>query len=104
MLDAAREGFLEATDVADYLVEKGVPFREAHAIVGKIVLYCAKNGKRLPELTLKEYRGFSPRFSNDMVHILAAESIVRRRDNLGGTARRRVLVALRKARRSCLRG
>ncbi|MCL4853832.1 MAG: argininosuccinate lyase, partial [Bryobacteraceae bacterium] len=96
---AAREGFLEATDVADYLVGKGMPFREAHGVVGRIVLHCEKHGKRLPDLTTEEFQTFSPRFSADVHRLLDSESIVRRRDNLGATAPTRVRAALRAARK-----
>jgi argininosuccinate lyase len=99
MAGAANEGFLEATDVADYLAGKGVPFREAHGVAGRIVLYCEKQGKRLPELTTEEYRTFDPRFGTDIHRLLDAKSIVGRRDNVGATAPRRVRAALRAARK-----
>ncbi|GMV90668.1 MAG: argininosuccinate lyase [Candidatus Hydrogenedentota bacterium] len=99
MIAAAREGFLEATDVADYLVGKGMPFREAHGVVGRIVLHCEKHGKRLPDLTTQEFQTFSPRFSADVHRLLDSESIVNRRDNLGATAPTRVRAALRAARK-----
>ncbi|MBM3290877.1 MAG: argininosuccinate lyase, partial [Candidatus Hydrogenedentes bacterium] len=98
MRNAAREGFLEATDVADYLVERGVPFREAHGIVGKIVLHCAKTKKRLPELSLDEYRKFSPKFDRDIARCLDPLTVLRRRDHVGGTAPRQVKAAIKRAR------
>lgn len=97
---AVQDGFLEATDVADYLAMKGVPFREAHGIVGKLVLYCTRQGKRLPELALDEYREFSDRFEADIHGLLTPEAVVKKRDHPGGTAPRRVKAALRKARRT----
>ncbi len=97
---AVQDGFLEATDVADYLAMKGVPFREAHGIVGKLVLYCTRQGKRLPELALDEYREFSDQFEADIHGLLTPEAMVKKRDHPGGTAPRRVKAALRKARRS----
>ncbi|MCC6695770.1 MAG: argininosuccinate lyase [Candidatus Hydrogenedentes bacterium] len=100
MESATREGYLEATDVADYLVGKGMPFREAHSVVGRIVLYCSRNGRRIPELSVKEFRSFAACFDADIVDALSVESIVRRRDNPGGTSPRRVREALRKARKS----
>ncbi len=100
MADAVKEGFLEATDMADYLCSKGVPFREAHGIVGKIVLYCSKKTKRLPELDLPELKKFSDLFESDILKLLSPESIVKRRDNIGGTSPRKVKSALRKAKRS----
>ena len=99
MASATREGYLEATDVADYLVGKGMPFREAHSVVGRIVLYCAKNGRRIPELSFKEFRSFAACFQEDVRDILSADSIVRRRDNPGATSPKRVREALRKAKK-----
>jgi argininosuccinate lyase len=98
MAEAAREGFLEATDVADYLAGKGMPFRQAHEVAGKLVLACAKRGVRLPELTPGEYREANPLFGDDIVEYLTLERVVARRDNEGGTAPRRVKAALRRAR------
>ena len=99
MLEATREGFLEATDVADYLAAKGMPFREAHRVAGKMVLHCTRAGKRLPELTLEEFQSFSPLFAKDILAALDPDTIIKRRDNPGGTARKRVQAALRQARR-----
>jgi len=99
MADALSEGFLEATDIADYLVEHGVPFREAHGIVGRLVLYCAKVGKRLPDLTLDEFRNFSDVFAMDIRRRLDPAEIVRRRDHIGGTSPRQVRIALKRAKR-----
>jgi argininosuccinate lyase len=101
MAQATREGFMEATDLADYLAARGVPFREAHGIVGRIVLHCAQRDKTLPELSLEELRVFSSQFERDVFAELAPEAIVRRRDAPGATAPRRVRAALRKARRQC---
>ena len=99
MAAATREGFMEATELADYLAARGVPFREAHGIAGKIVLDCARRGLSLPECSLDALRTFSPHFDADVFKVLDAEAIVRRRDNPGATAPRRVRAALRKARR-----
>lgn len=98
MRDAAREGYLEATDIADYLVEKGVPFREAHSVVGRIVLHCVKTGKRLPELSLEEFRSFSAKLERDIFRRLDPKAIVRRRDHVGGTSPRQVKSAIKRAR------
>ena len=59
MLAAARDGFMNATDLADYLVERGVPFRAAHAVAGKVVQFCVAQGKRIEELSLAELKRFS---------------------------------------------
>jgi argininosuccinate lyase len=98
MAEAAKEGFLEATDLADYLVTKGVPFRESHEIIGRIVLHCVHGAKRLPELSLEEYKSFSPHFEDDVFRVLDPQAIVERRDNPGATAPRRVREALARAR------
>lgn len=99
MREAAREGFMEATDLADYLTQHGMPFREAHEVVGKIVLHCIREGKRLPELDLQELRRFSALFGADVFREMRLETVVRRRDQPGGTAPRRVRAALRRSRR-----
>ena len=96
MLDAAKDGFLEATDLADYLAAHGMPFREAHHVTGRIVLYCSKNGKRIPELTLDELKSFSMLFKADVLEQLTPTAIVGRRDVPGGTAPKRVKAAIQK--------
>jgi argininosuccinate lyase len=93
----ASGGFLLATDVADYLTQKGMPFREAHNTVGRIVAYCEAQGKELRQLTLKEYRMFSDHFEEDVTRIGIWDSL-RSRDVPGGTAPRRVAQAIRRAR------
>jgi argininosuccinate lyase len=100
MAAATREGFMEATDLADYLVTQGMPFREAHGVIGKIVLYCTRKDKKLPDLSLLEYQGFSALFKKEVFTVLQPEAIVKRRDNPGATAPRQVRTALRKARRA----
>lgn len=98
MAAATREGFMEATDLADYLVTKGVPFREAHGIVGRIVRHCAAHTTTLPELSLEVFQGFSAHFGSDVYTVLTPEAIVKRRNNPGATAPSRVRSALKKAR------
>lgn len=88
--EAALGGFTLATDVADYLVEKGVPFRKAHAIVGAVVRWCLAENKGLEHLTLAEWRRFSPAFEGDILPRLTLESAVDRRKSYGGTARSEV--------------
>jgi len=90
-------GYLLATDLADYLTRKGMPFREAHAVVGRLVAFAEESGKGLDRLTLAEYRRFSPLFEADVLTIDPWTS-VRSRDVIGGTAPRRVAAALRRAR------
>ena len=86
MLRAAKEGFLNATDAADYLVKKGLPFRQAHSAVGKAVAYCIKNKKTLEDLDLKEWRVFSPLFGPDVRKAVSIERSVNARVVYGGTA------------------
>ncbi len=86
MLEATVGGFINATDLADYLVTKGVPFREAHGIVGEAVRYCIANGKKLEELDEKEFAGFSKAIGGDVYDILSVESCVERRNSYGGTS------------------
>ena len=97
MRAAARANYALATDVADYLVRKGLPFREAHHVVGALVGYAIKLEKELHELTLEEYRGFSPLFEEDVRAIDLSDS-VRARDVPGGTAPNQVRAALARAR------
>ena len=99
MRGACDDGFLTATDLADYLARKGVPFRKAHEITGKIVRYCEKNGKRLKDLSLKEFRSFSPRIGEDVGNFVSLTNSLRMRNVRGGTGPRRVksrLEALKK--------
>ena len=94
----AGESYALATDVADYLVAKGVPFREAHGILRELCLYCESQGKQLHELELEEYQRFSPSF-DQAVYGITAESSVAARDIPGGTAPGRVAEALAQAKR-----
>jgi len=97
MLEAAGRGYTLATDVADYLVKKGLSFREAHRITGRLVSYAAGAGKGLEELSLDEYRTFSEAFDKDVQNI-TVESAVKARNLPGGTAPQQVARALEKAR------
>jgi len=82
----AAGGFTNATDAADYLVGKGLPFRSAHEVIGKMVLYCIKEGKSLLELTMDELKEFSPLIENDIYVALSIKACVERRDLPGGPA------------------
>ncbi len=90
MLDATRTGCMTATDLADYLVLKNVPFREAHGIVGRAVAYCLEKGCELPDLTPTELAGFSPVIEKDVYEVLRVEGSVNSRISLGGTGLMRV--------------
>ena len=86
MIAAAKDGFMNATDLADYLVERGVSFRAAHALVGKLVRYCVDQGRKIEELSLKELRRFSSKIDKDVYRYLTPQAGVQRRLAAGGTA------------------
>jgi len=98
MREAARRGFATATDLADYLVKKGVAFRDAHEIVGKAVGFGVKNGKDLAEMSLEELRQFSDVISADVFNVLTLEGSVNARNHVGGTAPAQVKAACAQAR------
>lgn len=83
MNDSARHGFTNATDAADYLVNRGVPFRDAHGIVGKLVLYAIGRNKALDDLSLEEYRAVSPVFEADIYEAISMETCVNKRLTAG---------------------
>jgi len=95
---AVRRGYTLATDLADYLVKKGEPFRTAHDIVGRLVSYAMEKAKSFSELSLGEYRSFSPLFGED-VYSITVESSIAARDVIGGTAPRQVELALDNAKK-----
>jgi argininosuccinate lyase len=98
MKKAASAGFTTATDLADYLVRKGVAFRDAHAVVGHCVRHALDAGKDLSELSLDELRRFSPRIDKDVFAVLTLDGSVAARDHIGGTAPRQVRAAVARAR------
>jgi argininosuccinate lyase len=85
MREACDDGFLTATDLADYLARKGVPFREAHEITGKAVRYCEGKGKRLKDLSLSEFRAFSAKIDEDVRDAISLSHSVKLRNTRGGT-------------------
>lgn len=87
MRDSARCGFTNATDAADYLVNHGVPFRDAHGIVGRLVLLCIKKQMPLDDLPLEEYRKISPVFEEDIYDAISMETCVGRRLTDGAPGR-----------------
>ncbi|MBI9074855.1 MAG: argininosuccinate lyase [Desulfatibacillum sp.] len=97
MFDACNKGFLNATDMADYLVEKGVPFREAHGIVGRAVAYALDRGRELQEISLNDLRKFSDKLDKDIYEALTVEHVVDRRRTAGGTASANVIAAIGRA-------
>jgi argininosuccinate lyase len=94
MAAGAKGGFTNATDVADYLAKKGVPFREAHAIVGRLVLKCVQEGRVLEDLTLEEYKYFSPVFAEDIYTAISIQECVSKRNVPGGPAKEAVLASI----------
>jgi argininosuccinate lyase len=94
MTAAARQGFSTATDLADYLVRKGIAFRDAHEIVGRAVLYGVNNAKDLSEMTLQELQTFSAAIEEDIFKVLSLEGSVAARNHPGGTAPQQVRNAI----------
>ena len=97
MEEAARRGFSTATDLADYLVRKGIPFRDAHEIVGKSVAYGIEQTKDLSEMSLQELQQFSTNISDDIFDVLTLQGSVAARDHIGGTAPVQVAAAALRA-------
>ena len=99
MLEAARRGFSTATDLADYLVRQGMPFRNAHEVVGKAVAYGINTGKDLSEMSLDELQQFSGIIQKDVFVVLTLEGSVSARNHIGGTAPEQVRKAVAEARK-----
>ena len=98
MRTAASKGFATATDLADYLVRTGVPFRDAHDIVGRTVAFAIDQNRQLDELTLDELRTFHQGINEDVFDVLTLEGSVAARNHIGGTAPDQVRAAVRRAR------
>jgi len=90
MFKAVSEDFSNATDLADYLVKKGLPFRQAHAVSGKAVHYCIEKKKWLEDMTMAEFKELSPLFEDDIKEEIRPETCVKNRNSLGGTSYRQV--------------
>jgi argininosuccinate lyase len=99
MAAAAKQGFSTATDLADYLVRKGIAFRDAHEIVGRAVRHCVDTGKDLSAMTLNELQGFSSVISDDVFAVLTLEGSMAARNHPGGTAPAQVREAISAARK-----
>ncbi|RGR88686.1 argininosuccinate lyase [Heyndrickxia coagulans] len=97
MFRAVSNDYANATDIADYLAKKGLPFREAHAVIGQIVLYGIQHGKYLLDLTLDEYQSFSSLFEADIFEVLKPEHVVKMRNSVGGTGHAQVAAQLQMA-------
>ncbi len=96
MRTAANRGFSTATDVADYLVRKGLPFRDAHEVVGKAVRFCIEHRKDLPEMSLAEWQSFSAMIGGDIFDEITLEASVNARRATGGTAPERVMAEIKR--------
>ncbi|HZK27848.1 MAG TPA: argininosuccinate lyase [Thermoclostridium sp.] len=94
MLLAAKGGFTNATDVADYLVKKGIPFRDSHHIVGKLVSYCIENSKNIEDLSLEELKVFSDMFKQDVYNAISLETCIEQRNLPGGPANKSVKASI----------
>lgn len=103
MSAVAGQGYALATEVADYLVRKGVPFRKAHHVVGQLVQYCIKAGKDFTECTVEELRKFHKALDGDLFPFLTLQSAVDRRTSLGGTSSQRVREAIGAVRHETMR-
>jgi len=101
---AAKRGFSTATDLADYLVKKGMPFRDAHEVVGKSVAFGVEQKRDLSDMTLAELQSFSDTISEDVFDVLTLEGSVQARDHLGGTAPAQVRAAVERARNALKQG
>ena len=95
--EAALRGFSTATDLADYLVRKGMPFRDAHEVVGKSVAFGIEQGRDLSQMSLAELQGFSATIEEDVFEVLTLEGSVQARNHIGGTAPQQVLAAAKRA-------
>ncbi len=93
----AGQGFTLATDLADYLVRKGVPFRKAHHVTGQVVQHCIQGGKELKDCSLEEFKSFHKAFDADVFPYLEISTVIDQRKSLGGTATSRVKEAISRA-------
>ena len=100
---AVRKGHLTATDIVYYLVRQGVPFRDAHENVGKIVAHCVESNMELEYLSLKQLKEFSDKFSYDVQRIISAEASIASKETVGGTSSKKVREAIKSARTNLLR-
>ena len=100
MRRAAEQGFATATDLADYLVRKGIPFRDAHEIVGKTVSHAVDNSVMLSDIPLQTLQGFCDQIEEDVYDILTLEGSLNARDHVGGTAPNQVRQAASAAKKA----
>ena len=94
ILESMKKGFLNATDVADYLAKNGMPFRQAHKVVGEIVSYCEQNGISIDDMKLEDFLKFSNVFKEDVLDAITIENCVNNRNSYGGTSIKNVTMQL----------
>ena len=99
MMDATKRGFLNATDAADYLVGKGMPFRSAHEVIGKMVLYCDSHGMTLNDMSLELLKDFSDLFDKDIFERIEIESCVEAKKSYGSTSKSQVEMMINKTKK-----
>ena len=97
MHDTAGKGFTNATDAADYLVKKGMPFRDAHAVIGSLVLHCERNSLALADMPLSELRTYCEMFDEDIYDSISLNTCVNKREVIGGPAAHCVKEHIKKA-------
>lgn len=95
MENSAKNGFTNATDAADYLVNKGVPFRDAHSIVGRLVLYCIDKNISLDEMSLEEYKAISPVFEDDVYEAISIRTCIEKRQTIGAPSEKAMREVIR---------
>ncbi|HDU1271495.1 TPA: argininosuccinate lyase, partial [Listeria monocytogenes] len=100
MEESTQKDFSNATELADYLAKKGVPFREAHEIVGKLVLECTQNGIYLQDVALSHYQEINPLIDDDIYVVLSSKTAVQKRNSYGGTGFDQIKVALENAKKT----
>jgi argininosuccinate lyase len=98
MRNSAKGGFTNATDMADYLVKKGIPFRDSHGIVGKMVAYCLEKNKSIDDLSLEEFKIFSDKISDDVYNAISLETCVNDRKTAGGPSAGSVMDSIKNGR------
>jgi len=98
MAKSAEEGFLTATDLAEYLVRKGMPFREAHRVTGEVVRHCIDNKKAMSALSLKEFRQFSKLIDKDITYYITVKTSIEGKKSFGGTSKKMVLARIKQIR------
>ena len=101
MLKGAKGGFTNATDLADYLVKKGMPFRQAHGVVGRMVYHCVENNCDLDDLDIATMKEFSDIIEDDIYNAISMETCVNERNIIGGPAKEMVELAIEKAKSIC---